>query len=213
MHATWVKLVAETAVSLALVIGVGDTSGPGTANGTEPTATPEVVLAANAAVAATPLRAGSELDPVTAPLTPPGAGDQPLALTIGDGPLTVLHGQQSFDLVRDPATNRYTATVRGIVLVDARGTDAGWHLQVQVLLPGREDTTTWVQVASMRAFARSLEGLDAGRRRVRPGSWATVAAAAAGNSAGSFAVTIAVTGDGPVSRPSPVHGTLVARAA
>ena len=58
-----------------------------------------------------------------------------------------------------------------------------------------------------------IEGLDAGRRRVRPGSWATVAAAAVGNSAGSFAVTIAVTGDGPVSRPSPVHGTLVARAA
>ena len=189
-------------------------SGPGSR------VTPVVALTANADLARSVPRAATATGG-TATTSAPGSsadgGDQPLGLTIGDAPLEVLHDHRSFELVRTGDPGEFTATVTGMVLVDARGTDGGWRLQVKVLFPGHDTVPIRVQVTSIRAFARSLDGLSAEGGRVDAGTWTTVARSAPGNSAGSFAVTVEVTvtmtGDGPVNGLSPVHGTLVARAA
>jgi hypothetical protein len=131
---------------------------------------------------------------------------------VGGGPLTVLGDSQPVEL-RKTAPGHYVGHVRGIRLVDARGTDAGWTLSARFTTAGRG--VAHVSVDRVDAFAASTVGIagrDATLRDTAPG---VVVTAAPGNSGGAFDVTLTVEWDasGGESSPSQVDGLLSLQAA
>ena len=206
MHATVVKLAAEAVV--VVVLGVLDPAATGDgASRSEPDRVPTAVVlvtpdgarpVASRPAAATP-----------GAVTPAAAT---VSVEVGGGPLTVLGDVQPVEL-HEITPGHYVGQVRGIRLVDARGTDAGWQLSVRFTTAG--PGVAHVRVDRVDAFAASTVGIagrDATLRDTAPG---VVVTATPGNSGGAFDVSLKVAWDAGNAKSSPpkLDGLLSLRAA
>jgi len=135
---------------------------------------------------------------------------QTMAVSVEPGPLMVLDGTRTFTLTRTPGSTTYRASIPAFRVVDARGSLVGWRFSVrpEIALPGGHGDLE-VHVTRISVFATSVDGVRALDAHVEPGGTATVAAAASGNSGGTFDVALTVTWEGPSHGPAHVDGTLV----
>ena len=211
VHATVVKLAAEAAV--VVVLGVLDPAATGDgASRSEPDRVPTavVLVTPDAARPVASRPAAATPGAVTPGAVTPAAAT--VSVEVGGGPLTVLGDVQPVEL-HEITPGHYVGQVRGIRLVDARGTDAGWQLSVRFTTAG--PGVAHVRVDRVDAFAASTVGIagrDATLRDTAPG---VVVTAAPGNSGGAFDVSLKVAWDAGNAKSSPpkLDGLLSLRAA
>jgi hypothetical protein len=199
-------------VAMAALARSGLASGGDAASGTHPR--PTVVLSP---LARRELAADRERAPVD-DTTANTATGQSLFVTVVPGPLELLGAPRTVSLIRDPGTDRFRGTVRGLRVVDARGTDAGWRLSTAVTeLDLRRDDpgnrrqpvarAASVHVRKVVAMARATDGITARSTAPLRGDQATwLVTAAPGSGSGVFDVVFEVELRAPAARADQLRG-------
>jgi hypothetical protein len=133
------------------------------------------------------------------------AAGQAIEVNVEPGPLTIISSPTTFTLERVPGTNRLHGIVKGLRVVDARGTGAGWKLgttitHVRIGARGEPEVAppVVVRVTNVTAMARTTAGLRvAAPQGIRTGDRASLLTADPRAGLGAFDVSLALDAEAP----------------
>jgi hypothetical protein len=133
-------------------------------------------------------------EPVPAPPeVAPGPGASTVSVDVPAGPLTIVRGPSRLTLQRVEGTDTFRGVASGVLVIDTRGTSAGWRLVTRLTPIGPGPTSSSLQVDKVVATAASVAGLRASAStEIDFGRWLPLVVADPGSGNGSYDVTFSV---------------------